>query len=161
MTDQQHQQLQKFWSIMTEAMETSSEMLDQLQNQTSSEMLDQLQNQALMMDQPGTEVCWVPEDSLAGFFGHRDVALELVCGAGFWGVLMCGAGPGDLSRGAPGVGFGRKPNENRPQNLQPDCLQVPRSIYEETTGHNLHCRLGPLARWLSWRPARSPVLPLG
>ena len=29
------------------------------------------------------------------------------------------------SRVVPGVGFGRKSRENRAENLQPDCLQVP------------------------------------
>ena len=46
---------------------------------------------------------WVPEVSLAGFFGGRHLALELVCGADFSCKLMCGAGPGDLG-GSPGSG---------------------------------------------------------
>jgi len=40
--------------------------------------------------------CWLPGGSLAGFFGCREIALELVCGADFSCKLMCGAGPGDL-----------------------------------------------------------------
>ena len=45
----------------------------------------------------------VPESSLTGFLGYRDMALELVCGADFSCCkLMCGPGPGDLggSRGS-------------------------------------------------------------
>ena len=58
------------------------------------------------------------------FLGCHDMALELVRGAGFSWKLMCGAGPGDLG-GVRGVGFGWKSQEDRPENLQPDCLQVP------------------------------------
>jgi len=45
---------------------------------------------------------WVPEGSLAGFFGCRIMAVELVCKADFSCKLICGAGPGDLegSRGS-------------------------------------------------------------
>ena len=32
---------------------------------------------------------WVPEGNLAGFFGCREAALELVCGADFSCKLMC------------------------------------------------------------------------
>ena len=58
---------------------------------------------------PGAErdhLIWVPEGSLAGFFGCHEIALELICGAGFAWKLMCGAGPGDLggSRGSAGPG---------------------------------------------------------
>ena len=35
----------------------------------------------------------VPEGSLAGFFGRRDMSLEMVCGDDFSCTLMCGAGP--------------------------------------------------------------------
>jgi len=56
------------------------------------------------------------------------MALKLVCGADFSCILMCGAGPGDLGGGgAPGVDFGWKSKENRAENLQPDCPQVPRT----------------------------------
>jgi len=67
---------------------------------------------------------WVPEGSLAGFFVRREVALELVSGADFGCKLMFQASPGDL--GGPGVDFRPKHPENRPENLSPDCLQVPR-----------------------------------
>ena len=52
-----------------------------------------------------TEI-WVPEGSLAGFFGCRDMALEFVCGADFSWKLMGGAGPGHLggSRGSISTG---------------------------------------------------------
>ena len=44
---------------------------------------------------------WVPEGSLAGAFGCREMAEELVSGADFWCKLMPRASPGDLggSRG--------------------------------------------------------------
>ena len=64
-------------------------------------------------------VCLAPR-----IFGCRETALELVSGADFSCTLMCGAGPGDL--GVPGIGFGRKSKENRAENLQPNCFQVPR-----------------------------------
>jgi len=67
---------------------------------------------------------WVPERSLAGFFGCRDIALELVCGADFSLKLTCGAGPGDLG-GSRGADSGWESRENRAENLEPDCLQVP------------------------------------
>ena len=70
---------------------------------------------------------WVPEGSLAGFFVRRHLALELVCGADFSCLLMCGAGPGDLG-GGPGARFRPKfPGKNRADNLQPDRLRAPRT----------------------------------
>jgi len=55
------------------------------------------------------------------------MAFKLVCGADFSCILMCGAGPGDLGGMVPGVDFGRKSKENLADNLQPNCLQVPRT----------------------------------
>ena len=74
-----------------------------------------------------SKIYWVLEGSLAGFFGCRETALESVCRADFSWKLDVRGGP-RRSRGVPGVGFGRKSKENRAENLQPDCLQVPRNI---------------------------------
>jgi len=56
----------------------------------------------------------------------RDMALELVCGADFSCILMCGAGPGDIGV-SRGVDFGWKSTENSAENLKPDCLQIPKT----------------------------------
>ena len=52
-------------------------------------------------DEKDSNADWVPEGSLAGFFGCRETALELVSGADFWCKLMSRGSPGDLggSRG--------------------------------------------------------------
>jgi len=72
------------------------------------------------------DICaWVPEGSLAGFPVRHDMALESGCGADFFVEIVVPGGP-RRSR-VPGVHFGRKSRENRAENLQPDCLQVPRS----------------------------------
>ena len=70
-------------------------------------------------------IFWVLEGSLAGFFGCRGTALELVFGADFSRQLMCGAGPGDQG-GSRGSGPAKKPRRTRPKQILPDCSKVPR-----------------------------------
>ena len=82
---------------------------------------------------PFGKMVWVPEGSLAVSFGCHEMALELVRGADFSCILMCGPGRGDL-RGSSGAGFGRKSLENRAEHFQPDCLQVPSGSTRSTRG---------------------------
>ena len=75
------------------------------------------------------------------------MASELVCRADFSWKLLCGAGPGDLG-GVPGIGFGRESRENRAEDFQPDCVEVPSKTELELasgTGFSckLNCRAGP------------------
>ena len=84
------------------------------------------------------------------------MVFEWVRGADFSCVLMCGAGPGDL--GGPGGRFGRKSKENRTENFQPSCLQVPSEVsrphlirtpgrMSEKPGSIITSRSGGAVRW--------------
>jgi len=56
----------------------------------------------------------VPEGSLEGFFGCRETALELICGADFSCKLMCRAGPGDPG-GSRGAASAENPRKTGPK----------------------------------------------
>ena len=77
---------------------------------------------------------WVPEGSPAGFFGHREMALELVCGADFSWKLICGAVPCDLgrSRGAASAEISGKPGLVSYACFRPGYLKA---VWRDFFGH--------------------------
>ena len=67
---------------------------------------------------------WVPEGGLAGFFGYREIALELVRFADFSCILMCGAGPGDLG-GSRGSASAENPRTTGPKISSQTAFRYP------------------------------------
>ena len=73
---------------------------------------------------------WVPEGSLAGFFGCRETALELVRGADFSWELMCRGGPGDLG-GSRGSASAENPGKTGPKISSQTAFRYPAKTFSK------------------------------